>query len=163
MYLSPAKQTARAAGPAPPHHAVVWDTEAPRLGEARDAVRALLARAGHAPGRRVVQDAQLVVSELLTNALKHAPGPCGLFVELVPDATAVRITVTDTSPELPEGRPHDPRRAGGHGLWLVGMVSSRVEAVPVPGGKRVTATLALRAEHGGTGRARRAEPEQTRR
>ncbi|MFI2762181.1 ATP-binding protein [Streptomyces echinatus] len=120
-----------------------WDTGVSSIAEARDAVAALLARARPIPGRRPVQDAQLVVSELVTNAAKHAPGPCALGLELLSDATALRITVTDTSPEPPRRRPPDPRRIGGHGLHLVTMLCRGWEVTWLSHGKRVTATVPL--------------------
>ncbi|MCS0604832.1 ATP-binding protein [Streptomyces sp. LP11] len=120
-----------------------WDTGVTGIGDARDAVAALLSRARPAPDRRSVQDAQLTVSELVTNAAKHAPGPCGLRLEVTPDGSAVRISVTDTSAEPPLRRPPDPRRVGGHGLHLVTMLATELEVIPLPQGKRVTATVPL--------------------
>ncbi|WP_225826199.1 ATP-binding protein [Streptomyces naphthomycinicus] len=128
---------------APLRYSRTWDTGVSGIGEARDAVAALLARACPAPGRRPVQDAQLVVSELVTNAAKHAPGPCALGLELLPGATELRITVTDTSREPPRRRPPDPRRIGGHGLNLVKMLARSLEVTRLPHGKRVTATVPL--------------------
>ncbi|MGW2099523.1 ATP-binding protein [Streptomyces olivaceoviridis] len=134
---------------APLRYSRTWDTGVSSIAEARDAVAALLARARPTPGRRPVQDAQLVVSELVTNAAKHAPGPCALRLELLPDATALRISVTDTSGEPPQRRPPDPRRVGGHGLHLVAMVSRGLEVTWLSQGKRVTATVPLVAPAGG--------------
>ncbi|MFJ3718237.1 ATP-binding protein [Streptomyces sp. NPDC090057] len=141
--------TATRARPGPLRHSRTWDCGAPCIAEARDAVGALLERARPAPGRRAVQDAQLVASELVTNAVKHAPGPCALRLELTPDAAALSITVVDTSPDLPRQPPPDPGRVGGHGLLLVNMLSGGLEVTPLPRGKRVTATVALRADAGG--------------
>src|SRR4051812_45165601 len=45
---------------------------------------------------------QLVVSELVTNAVKHAPGPCLLEVQLVEGR--IEITVWDSAPTLPVAR-----------------------------------------------------------
>jgi anti-sigma regulatory factor (Ser/Thr protein kinase) len=131
------------ARPALLHYSRTWDAGVSSIAEARDAVAALLSRARPAPGRRPVQDAQLVVSELVTNAAKHAPGPCALGLELLPGATALRITVTDTSRQPPRRRPPDPRRIGGHGLHLVAMLSHGLEVTWLARGKRVTATVPL--------------------
>ncbi|WP_317441508.1 ATP-binding protein [Streptomyces collinus] len=135
--------------PAPLRHSRTWDAGAPCIAEARDAVDALLSRARLAPERRAVQDAQLVVSELVTNAVKHAPGPCALGLELSADGDELRITVTDTSVEPPRPRPPDPGRVGGHGLNLVNLLSDGLEVTPLPHGKRVAATVPLTAAHGG--------------
>ncbi|GAB1333668.1 hypothetical protein ACE1SV_02580 [Streptomyces sp. E-15] len=129
--------------PGPLRYSRAWDTGVSGIAEARDAVAALLARVRPAPGRRPVQDAQLVVSELVTNAAKHAPGPCALRLELPPGADALRITVTDTSADPPRRRPADPRRVGGHGLHLVAVLAGELEVTRLSHGKRVTATVPL--------------------
>lgn len=66
--------------PAPLRYSAVWDWPEGRIADARHAVRTLLARAGHHPDHRPSQDAQLVVSELVTNAVRHAPGPGALLL-----------------------------------------------------------------------------------
>ncbi|MGW7822190.1 ATP-binding protein [Streptomyces puniciscabiei] len=132
--------------PAPLRYSRTWDDAVAGIGDARDAVAALLARVRPAPTRRSVQDARLVVSELVTNVAKHAPGPCTLSLELLPGAGALRITVSDTSTDPPLRRPPDPRRVGGHGLHLVAMLSRALEVTWLPHGKRVTATVPLTAE-----------------
>ncbi|MFF7356010.1 ATP-binding protein [Streptomyces filipinensis] len=129
--------------PAPLRYSRSWSTGVTSIGDARDAVAALLSRARPAPARRAVQDAQLVVSELVTNAAKHAPGPCALRLELLPRAAALRITVTDTSVDPPRRRPPDPGRVGGHGLHLVTMISRDLEVTWLSHGKRVTVTVPL--------------------
>ncbi|CAL9656897.1 ATP-binding protein [Streptomyces sp. enrichment culture] len=120
-----------------------WDAGVSSIAEARDAVADLLAQARPALERRSVQDAQLVVSELVTNAAKHAPGPCALGLELLPGARALRVIVTDTSREPPRRRPPDPRRVGGHGLHLVAMLAGDLEVTWPAHGKRVTVTVPL--------------------
>ncbi|MFH0518999.1 ATP-binding protein [Streptomyces sp. M41] len=111
---------------------------------ARAAVRALLARAGYDPDHQSVQDAQLIVSELVTNALRHAPGPGRLELEVTPEVALLRITVGDTSPRLPELRTHDARRVGGHGLRLITGLCGRLHTVALDTGKQVAAHLHLR-------------------
>ncbi|MFD3735902.1 ATP-binding protein [Streptomyces sp. NPDC058632] len=82
---------------APLRYSTAWDTPDAPITKARTAVCTLLAQAGHDPGHRPSQDAQLIVSELLTNALRHAPGPGSLALEVTPDAALLRIAVRDTS------------------------------------------------------------------
>ncbi|MES4891110.1 ATP-binding protein [Streptomyces sp. NPDC096012] len=135
--------------PAPLRSSRTWGSGVTSIADARDAVATLLSRVEPAPDRRSVQDAQLVVSELVTNATKHAPGPCELGLEVPPDASQVRISVTDTSAEQPRRRPPDPRRVGGHGLHLVTMLSSDLEVTPLPRGKRITATVRLTGRQSG--------------
>jgi anti-sigma regulatory factor (Ser/Thr protein kinase) len=95
---------------------------APR--EARERVRQYVAQLG--PQR--TEDAELLVSELVTNAVKYGPehGEIRLIVET--DDERMRVIVHDTGAgPLPVMRPLDrlPHQGGGHGLRLVEMVSDR--------------------------------------
>lgn len=128
---------------APLRYSTVWDADHPPVAEARQAVRALLTRAGHPPEHRASQDAELVVSELVTNAYRHAPGPGGLELEVVPDAALLRIAVRDGSPRLPEPRDRDARRVGGHGLHLVTQLCAQLHTIALETGKQVVAHLHL--------------------
>ncbi|MFJ9041825.1 ATP-binding protein [Streptomyces sp. NPDC102406] len=127
------------------HSSVAWDSGTASAADARRVLRAFLTRAPQvdcAPAAaQSALDAELVVSELITNAIRHAPGPCGLILHL--SAGRLAITVWDTSPGEPVMQSHDPRRAGGHGLRLVYAVSDHVGVTPKAGGKQVTAHLPL--------------------
>ncbi|WP_329326077.1 ATP-binding protein [Streptomyces luteogriseus] len=121
----------------------VWDDGAACAVEARRALHAFLA---HVPctGRTPVPallaiDAELVVSELVTNAIRHAPGPCGMILRLSGDVLA--ITVWDTSSRQPVVRKRDGQRFGGHGMHVVHTVSSEVAVTPLGHGKQITAYL----------------------
>ncbi|MEU1462654.1 ATP-binding protein [Streptomyces sp. NPDC005727] len=125
-----------------------WAEGALRIADARGAVRTLLARAGHPPVLRASQDAQLVVSELITNALRHAPGPCGMLLEVAPGRHELRVTVSDTSQRSPVVRPVDAERMGGRGLHLVLRICGRVRVTRHDRGKRVTTTVPLPGQAG---------------
>ncbi|MFF1872451.1 ATP-binding protein [Streptomyces sp. CB03911] len=84
---------------------------------------------------------RLVVSELVTNAAKYAPGPCLLDLELTVDD--IRVTVWDTEARLPAPRSPDPARVGQHGLEIVLAVCRRYDIERHAGGKRVRAHLPL--------------------
>lgn len=56
----------------------------------------------------IADDVRLVVSELITNAARHAPGPGRLDIQEADSGRAVRITVWDTSPATPQPRPANP-------------------------------------------------------
>ncbi|NKQ23516.1 ATP-binding protein [Streptomyces galbus] len=124
-------------------YCVVWDGAGVAIGDARRAVRTLLARAGHPAEERASQDAQLVVSELVTNAVRHAPGDGGLLLELTPDAGVLTVTVRDSSPSEPQQRPYDAGRVGGHGMYLVARLCEHVETVALADGKQVIARMVL--------------------
>lgn len=82
-----------------------------------------------------------MVSELVTNAVRHAPGPCRLLLELFEDA--LDISVFDGLDGAPVARPHDPRRIGQHGVEIVVAVCESVSVEPQRTGKRVRARLSL--------------------
>lgn len=90
---------------------------------------------------RLLAEAQLVVSELVTNVVKHAPGPCELTVEL--EQSLLRITVTDTSTAVPRPHAPDPSRIGRHGLEIVAALCAGLHTDTTAAGKAVTACLAL--------------------
>ncbi|MGW3989226.1 ATP-binding protein [Streptomyces sp. NPDC004830] len=84
------------------------------------------------------------MSELVTNALRHAPGPGGLLLELLTgERDLLRITVRDTSPTGPSVCPPDPLRVGRHGVHLVTRLCATFATIPVTGGKAVVAELRL--------------------
>jgi anti-sigma regulatory factor (Ser/Thr protein kinase) len=127
------------------HFATAWGQSTPHAVEARRYVRAVLTHAPHGdrpavPASRVM-DAELVVSELITNVLRHAPGPCALTLRLT--GTELSISLYDTSPDAPVVKPPDRGRIGGHGLYLVHSVSDRVVVTPRGRGKEITAHLRL--------------------
>ncbi|MCZ4120429.1 ATP-binding protein [Streptomyces sp. H39-S7] len=95
-------------------------------------------RAAPVPEERA-QEVLLVVSELVTNAGRYAPGPYEL--ELTYCGGAVEVTVRDSSAELPRRFEPDPARIGGHGMEIVDRLCRKVTAERVDGGKRVTALL----------------------
>ncbi|MGA5900254.1 ATP-binding protein [Streptomyces venetus] len=84
---------------------------------------------------------QLVVSELVTNTRKYAPGPSLLTLEARDGA--VEVTVWDTEPRLPAIQNSDPDRVGQHGLEIVTAVCRSFEVHREPVGKRITATVDL--------------------
>ncbi|MFF4169534.1 ATP-binding protein [Streptomyces sp. NPDC001744] len=133
---------------APMQFIAVWETTDAPIADFRHATRALLALAGHLPGHRASQDAQLVVTELVTNAYRHAPGPGVLLLELTPGEFLLDITVRDGSPHPPLLRPPDATRPGGHGLRLVARLCERLHHNALGTGKEVVARLHLRRPAG---------------
>jgi hypothetical protein len=91
---------------------------------------------------RTSSEAQLVVSELVTNACKYAPGPCALTLEV--RGPIVEITLWDSEPALPMARPADPGRIGQHGLEIVFALCDGFDVQREPVGKRITVRLPLR-------------------
>jgi anti-sigma regulatory factor (Ser/Thr protein kinase) len=97
---------------------------------------------------RAMDLTQLVVSELVTNARKYAPGP--VLMELrIAGAVVVEVVVWDSDPVLPVARAADAGRVGQHGLEIVMAVAQGFEAQREPVGKRITARIALLDDPGG--------------
>ncbi|MFJ8934781.1 ATP-binding protein [Streptomyces sp. NPDC102365] len=93
---------------------------------------------------------QLVVSELVTNALKHAPGPVLLALRIVDGL--LEVGVWDSDPALPAARAADPGRVGQHGLEIVMAVCEDFEVRREPVGKQITARIRLLADADADGR-----------
>ncbi|MEU7038715.1 ATP-binding protein [Streptomyces sp. NPDC046237] len=83
----------------------------------------------------------LVVSELVTNACKYAPGP--VLMELRISMSSVAIVVWDSDPIIPAARSADPGRVGQHGMEIVKAVTEELLVQQEPVGKRITARIAL--------------------
>ncbi|GAA5215529.1 ATP-binding protein [Streptomyces thinghirensis] len=115
------------------------------IARGRELARRFLARVRAAQGLPVSDRAtdlvQLVVSELLTNACKYAPGPSLVDLELAEDR--VEVTVWDSDPVLPVAESTDPGRIGRHGLEIVMAVCQSFEVHREPVGKRMRAAVRL--------------------
>ena len=95
-------------------------TDAPR--QARHQVRSL----GDMIGHDRLEDATLLVSELVTNAVKYGPEDEAIELTIAADDQHVRFTVHDLGRgPLPEMRDADDPTPGGHGLRLVDALAER--------------------------------------
>ena len=102
--------------------------------------------------------AVLLVSELVTNSLRHAEGPIGVrLVRPAGIAATLLVEVSDALPELPHERAAGLDEEGGRGLQLVAHSSRRWGARPADTGKTVWFELAVPRMNGtGTAPERRA-------
>jgi signal transduction histidine kinase len=146
----------RGPGPRPPDalpYEGVWRYTAPAVEaavpQARHAVRDLLARQGVPVSADLAHALLVIVSELVTNAVRHAAvlSPT-LAVEVAVGARYVRVSVEDDHPYRPSPLETDHARTGGRGLLLVREITREaggvcdVEHTP-GGGKVVWAALPL--------------------
>ncbi|MBB5956853.1 two-component sensor histidine kinase [Saccharothrix tamanrassetensis] len=88
----------------------------------------------------VAEDAALVVTELVSNAVDHATGPLELTVSRT--VQGIRIDVADQSPAMPQPRPVQVDSARGRGLIIVAALSRDWGTTPTTRGKTVWAELA---------------------
>ncbi|TPQ18812.1 ATP-binding protein [Streptomyces sporangiiformans] len=142
------------APPGPLPYEGVWRFTAPAVDvsvpQARHAVRDLLARQGVPISDDLAQGLLLIVSELVTNAVRHAAllSPM-LAVEVAVGADWVRVSVEDNHPYRPTALEADHGRTGGRGLLLVREIAAEAGGVcdvehTASGGKVIWAALPLK-------------------
>lgn len=110
---------------------------------ARQFTRGFLADMG--ASQRCQQAGELIVSELVTNAIVHAHSTARLRISIA--GGTARIEVTDDGP----GEPvlHDPGPDGGYGLWLTDMLAKSWGVTRAGGpGKTVWFTIPLAGRRG---------------
>jgi len=124
--------------PAPPVEAS-WQfaADATAPGDARRLVADALRRAGN--DRRHLDDAQIVISELAANAVRHANTPFSVSVRST--LSLVRIEARDRSHALPVLREERHTTPSGRGMRIVEALASRWGVELTPDGKVVWAEL----------------------
>jgi CheY-like chemotaxis protein/anti-sigma regulatory factor (Ser/Thr protein kinase) len=89
---------------------------------------------------RVVDDALIVVSELVTNAITHADSPCQVRLSI--DQASVRVEVFDEGVGTPDPKPPSATSEHGRGLHLIGALTAAWGIQQIPDdGKIVWAEL----------------------
>lgn len=107
-----------------------FPSEPRSAGAARRFLREELAAAGvSAP------DAELLLSELASNAIRHAR--TSFEVEVVVTGDLLRVGVSDTSPDDLTLRATEADAASGRGLQIVGALAGRWGVRRTPAGKQV--------------------------
>jgi anti-sigma regulatory factor (Ser/Thr protein kinase) len=118
----------------------VLDGRVSCIAEARRCVDVFLAAAVPTVNGTMVTDAQLVASELVTNAVEHAPGPCVL--QLSDDGRCVEVAVSDSSVQPPVDRRAGLREGtGGAGLMMLRRLGNALVVRLRPDGKTISVTL----------------------
>ena len=106
---------------------------------ARSSLRVLLQAWGVPPP--VVDDALLIVTELVTNSVMHAGTPARL--DATRTATDLRFGVSDSNATTPAARVAATESEGGRGLALVDALASAWGSLTTSDGKTVWAELRL--------------------
>lgn len=125
-----------AGGPVGRRHEVVVDHGPHGPGQARAAVDAWARAVG---ADRLCDDLTLIVSELVTNAVRYGAPP--VSVEVTADDATVTVAVRDGAPGSPVPRTPDPDAEGGRGLLLIDLLSLEHGVSADPPGKAVWAAL----------------------
>lgn len=99
----------------------------------------------HADDAQRVWQAEVVIEELVGNAVRHASGPVWVSLNWAgPEPTLTVIDLGDAF-EVPDQLPADPLAENGRGLFLVAHLAAELSvAANRSGGKRVTARLPVR-------------------
>jgi anti-sigma regulatory factor (Ser/Thr protein kinase) len=106
---------------------------------AAEARRALDRVSDELPGDRM-RDVRLLVSELVTNAVRHAGIPAGDPIRMLVDTGdgCLRVEIADGGDGFEPRRPEpDPARASGWGLYLVEQLADRWGVEPARPGTRI--------------------------
>ncbi|WP_442816456.1 ATP-binding protein [Streptomyces sp. NBC_01304] len=141
------------AGPLP--YEGVWRFTAPAVDssvpQARHAVRDLLARQGVPASDDNIQGLLLIVSELVTNAVRHAAllSPM-IALEVAVGAEWMRVSVEDNHPYRPTALEAEESQTGGRGLLLVREITKEAGGAcdaehTASGGKVIWAALPLKS------------------
>ncbi|MDN5747769.1 MAG: ATP-binding protein [Pseudonocardia sp.] len=86
---------------------------------------------------RYRDDASLLVSELVTNVVRHVAGGSNMVLEVHLSEPGLRICVVDASATRPTRREPGAGEPGGHGMRLVAAVADRWGSEAHQSGKRV--------------------------
>ncbi|WP_435260619.1 ATP-binding protein [Streptomyces sp. 1222.5] len=117
--------------------------------QARAASHDFIEHAG-LPWSQAEDDLDLIVTELVSNACRHAPGPCRVRV-CTSDEGVCTVEVWDTDPALPAIPPpgactpaeDDAPPCGGYGLGIVALLSRELHVCGDWCGKTVRAVVAV--------------------
>lgn len=102
---------------------------------------ALAATLGRPASDALCEDLELVVSELVTNAVRAGTGTVGVSIGIENDRVVVRVS--DEASGWPEPRDTDIYDTGGRGLPLVSAISASWGVRLSPNGKVVWAELRI--------------------
>jgi anti-sigma regulatory factor (Ser/Thr protein kinase) len=93
-------------------------------------------------------DAVLLLSELVTNAVLHAGTEIGVTLRLAGDGTVLRVEVRDGDPRMPAVRHYSLLSGTGRGLALVDATASSWDVEPAGAGAGKTVWFELEAAGG---------------
>jgi anti-sigma regulatory factor (Ser/Thr protein kinase) len=117
----------------------------PRRPDAASVARGQLSDLAPLLAREVLDDMRLIVTELVTNSVRHSDGGTQVSVDVEVTGDRVRIEVTDSGTGFtPRPRTPGQSREGGWGLHLVDRLADRWGVSGEAGGTRVWLEIDLR-------------------
>ncbi|MEV0600238.1 ATP-binding protein [Streptomyces sp. NPDC050315] len=131
--------------PAPAAFHVALTCRADAVAKARELTVTFLKGLSPPLTQDTLEEVVLVVSELVTNAVRHAGSPtCSLRLSADPDVIAVAVRDGSPVPPLPRN-PDVCGEGGGFGWSMVSHLATSTSVTVEPGGKTVNAVLPRRA------------------
>ncbi|MEU9989352.1 ATP-binding protein [Streptomyces sp. NPDC048045] len=126
-----------------PRQSVTLASEAVTVPVARQIVREACEAWGM--GADAAETGALLMSELVTNAVRHGHSHSVRVIAEHPRPDRLRVAVVDKSLRMPEMHHAKPGAFGGRGLLLVDLLSDRWGTDLLPWGKRVWAEIVIKA------------------
>jgi CheY-like chemotaxis protein len=105
------------------HAAARMSSDFPAAAASAGKARRFVRHALDAPAEEVLDDIELMVSELVSNVVLHAGSPPRVDILLGRDS--FRVEIYDDDPRLPELRHASPDAGGGRGILLIDRLASR--------------------------------------
>ncbi|WP_415936693.1 ATP-binding protein [Streptomyces sp. 039-1] len=145
MYRSPEETGGPWARPSAMEASLALDGDGSRIAQGRHLAAVFLAGVRDMRGVPVVtatvEIVQLIVSELVTNARKYAPGPALLNLRIAD--SVLQVELCDSNPSVPAAEEPDAARIGRHGLEIVSALAQSVTVQATSTGKSITAVVSL--------------------
>ncbi|MFG2944670.1 ATP-binding protein [Streptomyces adustus] len=131
-------------GPQYPRQSVTLASEAASVPAARQMLHQACTEWGL--DQDAAETGALLMSELVTNAIRHGHSHSVRVIAEQPTPDRLRVTVVDKSRRcMPELQHPGPDALGGRGLLLVDLLSDRWGTDLLPWGKRVWAEIVIKA------------------
>ncbi len=125
-----------------PRQSTTLANEAASVPVARQIVREACAEWGM--DQDAAETGTLLISEIVTNAVRHGHSHSVRVIAEQPRPDRLRVAVVDKSRRMPELNIVGPDAIGGRGLLLVDALSDRWGTDLLPWGKRVWAEIAIK-------------------
>ncbi|MEU0003603.1 ATP-binding protein [Streptomyces sp. NPDC006314] len=125
-----------------PRQSATLASEAAAVAVARQIVREACAEWGM--DQDAAETGALLISEIVTNAVRHGHSHSVRVIAEQPRRDRLRVAVVDKSRRMPELHIVGPDAIGGRGLLLVEALSDRWGTDLLPWGKRVWAEIAIK-------------------